>query len=132
MAHNNPKERNEFDGMNERDAMNSEYEKEKNTREDASPKASDELSTAGSMRNYGEVSGSTFGDESNTAKFSNMGAKNQERKGDGNSSAQYTSDSSRNSNRDSGYADELNKAQDDFISNTGPFSNRSDNATANE
>jgi len=70
-----------FNNVNERKGMDEEFEKEQNASEDQA-KTNDEMSTGNSIRNFGEVSGSTFGSESNTSKFSNIGRKNQEQKGE--------------------------------------------------
>lgn len=70
-----------FNHTNERKAMDEEFEKEQNASNEET-KTNDEMSTGNSIRNFGEVSGTTFGSESNTSKFSNIGRKNQEQKGE--------------------------------------------------
>ena len=81
MSENNSNKDPRFNNTNERKAMDEEFEKEQNA-SDKAAKTNDEMSTGNSIRNFGEVSGTTFGPESNTVKFSNTGRRNQEQKGD--------------------------------------------------
>jgi hypothetical protein len=70
-----------FNNVNERQGMDEEFEKEQNASKEET-NTNDEMSSGNSIRNFGEVSGTTFGSKSNTAKFSNIGRKNQEQKGE--------------------------------------------------
>ncbi len=71
--------------------------------------------------------------ESSTAQNSNIGKKNQERKGEGSSDAGDLNDANRESgNGGTRYSEFLNSAQNNFISGTGEFdksSNSEDNNT---
>lgn len=73
-----------FNRQNEQEGMQDASRDERNTTGDEFSKTSSDLSEGDSARNFGEVSGTTFGMESNTAKFSNIGPKNQARKGEAN------------------------------------------------
>jgi hypothetical protein len=112
----------QFNGVNEHDGLRETFENEHNNDPEAFAKTGDELSLGDSVRTYGEVSGTTFGMQSNTAKFSNIGQKNQERKGEGDANVEDVN----NANKEDGsggtmYSDYLNKAQNEFISGTGQF-----------
>ena len=74
---------NKFNGGNEREEMNERFHEEHDKNQDEITKTENELSLENSVRNFGDVNGSTFGADSNTAKFSNLGDKNQARKGEG-------------------------------------------------
>lgn len=109
---NRNKKRNEpeFNNSNEREDMQNESRKEENNI-DATKR--DDMSLGDSIRNYADVSGTTFGMDSNPAKFSNIENVNQ------------------TNNGGSGYSDYLNKADDEFISGTGRFS-RTENSNDNK
>jgi hypothetical protein len=80
MSENKSNKNPRFNNTNERKAMDEEFEKEQNASNEEA-KTNDEMSTGNSIRNFGEVSGTTFGSESNTSKFSNIGRNNQEQTG---------------------------------------------------
>jgi hypothetical protein len=109
-----------FNNRNQQEGIKEEAEKERAANPGAFSPTGDELSLDDSIRTQGQVSGSTFGMESNTAKFSNLGPKNQARKGD------VDMDALNKANREAGnggtqYADYLNQSQNEFISGTGQF-----------
>ncbi|MGN6398967.1 MAG: hypothetical protein ACTHMD_00830 [Flavisolibacter sp.] len=81
MSENNSNKEPRFNNTNERKAMDEEFEKEQNASNEEA-KTNDEMSTGNSIRNFGEVSGTTFGTETNTSKFSNTGRRHQEQRGD--------------------------------------------------
>jgi len=117
----------EFNNVNERKGMNEEFQKEENAQ---SPSTNNELSTGNSIRNYGEVNGTTFGAESNTAKFSTTGQKNRTRQGTGDENIEDVNKADRQ--KGSGgtmYSDYLNKEQNDFISGTGDFNKSTDESS---
>lgn len=66
-------ERPEFDGRNEKDRLREEAQIERQEAENEFSENENEQSPGNSIRNFGEVSGTTFGAESNPAKFSNIG-----------------------------------------------------------
>ena len=76
----------EFNGRDEQQGIKEAMQQERAENPGEYSKTENEMSLGDSERNFGEVSGTTFGDQSNTAKFSNIGTKNQERKGEGDGS----------------------------------------------
>jgi len=98
MANTNERDA-EFNGRNEEKSMQQEFNKERSEEQNKK----DDLSLSDSIRNQADVNGTTFGADSNSAKFSNIGDKNQR--------------NSENNNADSNssYSDYLNKEQDKFI-----------------
>jgi hypothetical protein len=111
----------DFNGVNQQQGMQEEFQKERETNPDELSKI-DDMSLDDSIRNYAEVSGSTFGMESSTAKFSNIGQKNQARKGEGDADIEDVNQANHErGNGGSMYSDYLNNAQNEFISGTGQF-----------
>jgi hypothetical protein len=91
----------------------------------------DEMNLGDSIRNQPEV-GATFGEESSTARFSNVGQKNKARKAEGDTDIDDVNDADRNSgNGGTMYSDYLNKSENEFIIGTGQFSNDNRNAENN-
>jgi hypothetical protein len=80
MKNDNKKNQSEFNGRNERQNMQQEHQQEESANNET--RVGNDLSLGNSERNFGDVNGSTFGMDSNTAKFSNVGEKNQSRKGE--------------------------------------------------
>jgi len=76
----------EFNGRDEQQGIKEAMQQERAENPGEYSKTENEMSLGDSERNFGELSGTTFGDQSNTAKFSNIGTKNQERKGEGDGS----------------------------------------------
>lgn len=118
------KERNEqpdFNGRDERKSMKEEYHNEHDNNSNEFTKK-DDLSLNNSIRNQGDVNGSTFGAASNTSQFSNIGKKNQSRKGENDNNIENTNQQDRNTgNGGSMYSDYLYDAENNFISGTGQF-----------
>ena len=124
MANTNPGNDNEFNGKNEKEALDKQFHKEHADNPDAFSKTENELSTGNSIRNFGEVSGTTFGAESNPAKFSNIGADDQGQNGGNDSNRSGVNNANDASgNGGTGYSDYLNNKQNNFIADTGPFAN---------
>ncbi len=73
----------ELNGRNEPEGIKEEMLQEHAENLGEFNKTNNEMSVGDSERNYGQVSGTTFDDQSNTAKFSNIGTKNQAMKGGG-------------------------------------------------
>lgn len=123
MADNKNKEA-EFNNTNEREGMQEAFQQEHQDHQDDITKTGNDLSMGDSIRDFGEVSGTTFGAESNPAKFSNMGQKNQTHKGEGDSNMQDANKADKQKGSggtmDSDY---LYKAENQFISGTGQFAN---------
>ena len=122
MEENKKNEAPQFNGVNQHEGLREAFQKEHDADPEAYTKPTDELSLDDSTRTYGEVSGTTFGMQSNTAKFSNIGQKNQARKGESNANIEDVNKA--NQQRGSGgtmYSDYLNNAQNEFISGTGQF-----------
>jgi hypothetical protein len=120
---NDRSERAAFNGRNEKEGMQEEFREERQGAEGEFSKTENELSLGNSVRNFGEVSGTTFGDKSNTAKFSNTGQKNQVRSGDADA-GNIENVNKANRQRGNGgtmYSDYLNQSQNEFISGTGQF-----------
>lgn len=68
--------------------MDREYHEEHDGRQDEFTKTENELSLGNSIRNFADVNGTTFGPESNPAKFSHIGGKDElVRNSDDNSSS---------------------------------------------
>jgi hypothetical protein len=107
----------EFNGRNEQEGIKEEMQKERAENPGEFSKTDNEMSMGDSERNYGQVSGTTFGDQSNTAKFSNIGTKNQAMKGEGSSSNLNEQDRASGAGG-TGYSSYLNEAQQELISGT--------------
>lgn len=108
----------EFNGRNEEQGIKKAMEQERADNAGEFSKTNNELSIGDSERNFGEVSGTTFGDQSNTAKFSNIGTKNQERKGEGSGSGNLNDQDRAAGAGGTGYSSYLNEAQQESISGT--------------
>lgn len=138
MTNDKNKQQPDFGGQDQHKKMQEEFEKERSTDQNEFTKTGDDLSLGDSIRTEGEVSGSTFGDNSAPAKFSNIGQKNQTRKGEG-PDVNIEDVNKEDIEKGSGgtmYSDYLNKKQDEFISGTGEFSknkqNEDDTTNAND
>ena len=107
----------EFNGRNEQEGIKEEMQKERAENPGEFSKTDNEMSMGDSERNYGQVSGTTFCDQSNTARFSNIGTKNQAMKGEGSSSNLNEQDRASGAGG-SGYSCYLNEAQQELISGT--------------
>lgn len=70
-----------FNGQNERSELREQSQQERQQGKGAFSQTENELSTGSSVRNFADVNGTTFGEQSSTSKFSNLGDKNQDRKG---------------------------------------------------
>ena len=66
-----------FNGQPERRELREEAGQERSQRPEDFSQTENDRQTGNSIRNFGEVSGTTFGSESNPAKFGNMGQNNQ-------------------------------------------------------
>jgi len=108
----------EFNGRNEEQGIKKAMEQERADNAGELSKTDNELSMGDSERNFGEVSGTTFGDQSNTAKFSNIGTKNQERKGEGSGGGNLNDQDRATGAGGTGYSSYLNEAQQESISGT--------------
>lgn len=71
----------EFNDRNEKQEMREQSQQERSQNPESYPKTENELSLGNSIRNFGDVNGTTFGSDSNPAKFSNVGQKNKARTG---------------------------------------------------
>ena len=112
----------QFSGKDQREGLREASQNERETAPDENANTEDELSLGDSVHPYGEVSGTTVGMESNTAKFSNIGQKNQVRKGESNMDRDAVNQANRQQgNGGTGYSDYLNQAQNQFLSSTGAF-----------
>lgn len=69
-----------FNENEEKRGIERQFHKEEDDNGKAFTKAESDLSLGDSIRNNADVNGTTFGMDSNTAKFSNVGKKNQARK----------------------------------------------------
>ena len=108
----------EFNRVDEQQSIKEAAQKERATESGKDVTSTEnDLSLGNSIRNYGEVSGTTFGDQSNTAKFSNMGDNNQGQQGGaGNNDL---NDSNRAAgNGGTGYSDYLYEAENEVVSGT--------------
>ena len=108
----------EFNGKDEQQGIQAAAQKERTSEEgnDVTNPEND-LSLGNSIRNYGEVSGTTFGDQSNPAKFSNIGNSNQGQQGA--DSGTNLNDSNRAAgNGGTGYSDYLYEAEKEVVSGT--------------
>jgi hypothetical protein len=108
----------ELNGRNEQEGIKEEMQRERAENPGEYSKTDDEMSVGDSERNYGQVSGTTFGDQSNTAKFSNIGTKNQAMKGGGGSSSNLNEQDRASGAGGTGYSSYLNEAQQELISGT--------------
>lgn len=127
----NRNEQPDFNGRDERKSMKEEFHKEQDNNSEEFTKK-DELSLNNSIRNQGDVNGSTFGASGNTSQFSNIGQKNQTRKGENNDNTENVSQQDRNTgNGGSMYSDYLYDAENNFISGTGQFTDENRNETGN-
>lgn len=70
-----------FNGQPEHRELREEARQERSQHPEDFSQTENDLSTGNSIRNFGEVSGTTFGSESNPAKFGNMGQSNQQGSG---------------------------------------------------
>lgn len=73
----------EFNEQNEQAAMQNRARDEHHQNPEQFSKTKNDLSLGNSIRNEGDVNGSTFGADSNPARFSNLGQKNNVRKEEG-------------------------------------------------
>lgn len=103
-----------FNGRDERQGIKEAAQEERASNTNDVANTENELSLGDSERNYGEVSGTTFGIQSNTAKFSNIGAKNQGIQGNASLNEQDRAAGSGGT----GYSSYLNEAQQELISGT--------------
>src|SRR5436190_24281458 len=101
----------EFNGRDEQEGIKEEMQKERTENPGEFSKTDDDTSMGDSERNYGQVSGTTFGDQSNTARFSNIGTKNQAMKGEGGSSGNLNEQDRASGAGGTGYSSYLNEAQ---------------------
>jgi hypothetical protein len=108
----------EFNGRNEQEGIKDAMQQERAESPGEFSKTDDQMSTGDSERNYGQVSGTTFGDQSNTAKFSNIGTKNQAMKGEGGGSGNLNEQDRASGAGGTGYSSYLNEAQQELISGT--------------
>lgn len=107
----------EFNGADEQQGIKEAAQKERTDNNDVT-KTENDLSLGNSIRNYGEVSGTTFGDQSNPAKFSNIGGNNQGQQG-GNSGSSLNDTNRAAGNGGTGFADYLYEAEKEVVSGTG-------------
>lgn len=84
MVTDNHNKENDFNGKNEKAAMDQEYHEEHDGKQKAFTKTENKLSMGDSIRNFADVNGTTFGPESNPAKFGHMGDNNQQEPNSGN------------------------------------------------
>ena len=108
----------EFNGRNEQEGIKEAMQQERAEDPGEFSKTGDERSEGDSERNFGQVSGTTFGDQSNTAKFSNIGTKNQAMKGEGGDSGNLNEQDRASGSGGTGYSSYLNEAQQELISGT--------------
>ncbi len=118
----NRNEQPDFNGSDERKSMKQEFQKEHDNNSNAFTKK-DDLSLNNSIRNQGDVNGSTFGASSNPTQFSNIGQKDQTSEEENNGNIEDINQQDRNTgNGGSMYSDHLYHAENNFISGTGQFS----------
>jgi len=108
----------EFNGLDEQQGIKKAMQQERAENPGEYSTTENEMSMGDSTRNYGEVSGTTFGDQSNTAKFSNIGTKNQDRKEEGDGSGNLNEQDRASGAGGTGYSSYLNEAQQELISGT--------------
>ena len=108
----------EFNGLDEQQGIKKSMQQERAENPGEYSTTENEMSMGDSTRNYGEVSGTTFGDQSNTAKFSNIGTKNQDRKEEGDGSGNLNEQDRASGAGGTGYSSYLNEAQQELISGT--------------
>jgi len=77
MTTDNHNKENDFNGKNEKTAMDREFHEEHDNHKDEFSKTENDLSLGNSIRNFADVNGTTFGPESNPAKFSHIGGKDE-------------------------------------------------------
>lgn len=87
MATDNQNKVNDFNGKNERAAMDREFQEEHDNQKDEFSKTENDLSLGNSIRNVADVNGTTFGPDSNPAKFSHIGGKDQPVEGSNNTAS---------------------------------------------
>ena len=115
----------EFNGRNERESMRQESHEERRSAEGEISKTENDLSLGNSVRNFGEVSGSSFGAESNSAKFSSLGQ--QEGATNESNPVESSGRDGQNSGNNRQDNSSLNQAKNNSISSDGGFNRSSGN-----
>jgi len=108
----------EFNGKDEQQGIQEAAQKERADDNNAVTKTENDLSLGNSIRNYGEVSGTTFGDQSNPAKFSNIGGNNQGQQETGGSGGNLNDSNRAAGNGGAGFSDYLYEAEKEVVSGT--------------
>src|SRR6476620_1751234 len=109
----------EFNGVDEQKAVKEAAQNERTSEQgnDVTNPEND-LSLGNSIRNEGDVSGTTFGDQSNPAKFSNIGGANNQGQQGGNSGGNLNDSNRAAGNGGTGFSDYLYKAENEVVSGT--------------
>ncbi|TKK68811.1 hypothetical protein FC093_08940 [Ilyomonas limi] len=104
-----------FNGKDEQQGIKKAAQKEQTSDDENVTQTQSGSGLTDSIRNYGEVSGTTFGDQSNPVKFSNIGGNNRGQQDD---SANLNDGNRATGNGDTGFSHYLYEAEKEVVSGT--------------